>query len=501
MAAALLAPGVTTLRNMPPVADLDVMSDLLRAVGATVEQPGAERRARSTRRRRSHPKRPYELVTRMRASFNVLGPLLARCGEARVALPGGDNIGSRKVDMHLRGLEAMGADVDVDHGFVHARCDALHGARVAARVPERRRDREPHVRGRARQGTTVIENAAREPEVTDLAAFLDRMGAHVMGAGTATIEIEGVEELRPADSEIMADRIEAGTLLMACGIAGGEIELVGTRLEHLEIVVVEAVRDGHARVADLRRVVGARRSTGSTAIDVATLPHPGFATDFMPIAVALLTVAEGSAIVTENIYDGRFQFVDELVRMGADVRNEGRHAIVRGVDRAVRCAGAPPPTSGPAPPSCSRAWSPTARPSCTAASTSIAATPTSRPPSGRWAPTWSGSRACRDHARYLRGSPSNTQFASEHCRSLMSLDLATADDAILEAIDAIRPALQSDGGDIVFQGVDPDGVVHVSLVGACGTCPVSTMTLKAGVERIIMDRVPGVTEVVADDVD
>jgi UDP-N-acetylglucosamine 1-carboxyvinyltransferase len=268
----------------------------------------------------------------MRASFNVLGPLLARCGQAWVALPGGDNIGSRKVDMHIRGLESMGAEDDVDHGFVHARCDALHGARVLLEFPSVGATENLMCAAVLAKGSTVIENAAREPEVTDLAAFLDRMGAHVMGAGTATIEIEGVEQLRPAESEIMADRVEAGTLLMACGIAGGEIELVGTRLEHLEIVVSKLCEMG-MRVSQTSEGLWARADRRLDAIDVATLPHPGFATDFMPIAVALLAVAEGSAIVTENIYDGRFQFVDELIRMGADVRNEGRHAIVRGVDR------------------------------------------------------------------------------------------------------------------------------------------------------------------------
>ena len=217
MAAALLAPGVTTLRNMPPVLDLDVMSELLRAVGAVVEQP-APNVVRVDASGSLQPEAPYELVSRMRASFNVLGPLLARCGEARVALPGGDNIGSRKVDMHLRGLESMGAEVEVKHGFVYARCDVLQGARVVLEFPSVGATENLMCAAVLAKGTTVIENAAREPEVTDLAAFLDRMGAQVTGAGTATIEIEGVEELVPVDSEIMADRVEAGTLLMACGI-------------------------------------------------------------------------------------------------------------------------------------------------------------------------------------------------------------------------------------------------------------------------------------------
>jgi UDP-N-acetylglucosamine 1-carboxyvinyltransferase len=331
MAAALLAPGVTTLRNMPPVADLDVMSDLLRAVGAQVEQPEQDV-IRVDASAALHPEAPYELVTRMRASFNVLGPLLARCGEAWVALPGGDNIGSRKVDMHLRGLESMGAEVSVEHGFVHARADTLHGARMLLEFPSVGATENLMCAAVLAKGTTVIENAAREPEVTDLAAFLDRMGAQVIGAGTSTIRIEGVEELVSAESEIMADRIEAGTLLMACGIAGGEIELVGTRLEHLEIVVGKLCEMG-MRVSQTSDGLWARAEGRLRAIDAATLPHPGFATDFMPILVALMSVSEGSAIVTENIYDGRFLFVDELVRMGADITNEGRHAIVRGVER------------------------------------------------------------------------------------------------------------------------------------------------------------------------
>src|SRR5438552_4662256 len=331
MAAALLAPGVSTVGNMPPVLDLDVMSDLLRSVGARVDQPEADV-IRVDATAPLTPEAPYELVTRMRASFNVLGPLLARCGEARVALPGGDNIGSRKVDMHLRGLESMGAEVSVEHGFVHARCDALHGARMLLEFPSVGATENLMCAAVLAKGTTVIENAAREPEVTELASFLDRMGAHVLGAGSSTIEIEGVEELHAVDSEIMADRVEAGTLLMACGIAGGEIELEGVRPEHVEIVSMKLCEMG-MRISPTNDGLWALASRRLRAVDVATLPYPGFATDFMPLAVAVMTVAEGSAIVTENVYDGRFQFVDELARMGADVRTEGRHAIVRGVER------------------------------------------------------------------------------------------------------------------------------------------------------------------------
>src|SRR6476659_5218823 len=199
MAAALLAPGVTTLRNLPPVLDLDVMSDLLRAVGAVVDQPEPNV-VRVDASGTLQPEAPYELVSRMRASFNVLGPLLARCGEARVALPGGDNIGSRKVDMHLRGLESMGAEVSVDHGFVHARADLLHGARMLLEFPSVGATENLMCAAVLAKGTTIIENAAREPDVTALATFLNRMGAHLLGAGSSTIEIEGVEELQAVET-------------------------------------------------------------------------------------------------------------------------------------------------------------------------------------------------------------------------------------------------------------------------------------------------------------
>lgn len=331
MAAALLASGTTVLRNLPPVADLDVMIELLRAIGARVEWEEPEALRIDTSGALT-PEAPYELVSRMRASINVLGPLLARCGEARVAMPGGDNIGSRKIDMHLRGLESMGARIEVRHGFVEARADRLLGARHVLEFPSVGATENLLTAAVLAKGATVIENCAREPEITDLAAFLNRMGAHVVGAGTSTIEVEGVETLVPTDNEIVGDRIEAGTFLMACGVAGGEIELVGTRLEHLEIVVMKLGEMG-MRVSPTPDGLWARANRRLRAVDVATLPYPGFATDFMPLVTGLLSVAEGTAIVTENVYDGRFQFVDELARMGADVRNEGRHAVIRGVPR------------------------------------------------------------------------------------------------------------------------------------------------------------------------
>jgi UDP-N-acetylglucosamine 1-carboxyvinyltransferase len=331
MAAALLAPGTTVLRNVTRVADLGVMLDVMRAIGAGVDWIGDDE-LRVDAAGPLVPEAPYELVTRLRASINVLGPLLARCGEARVAMPGGDNIGSRKLDMHFRGLESMGAELRVVHGFIEARCRALRGARVVLEFPSVGATENLLTAAVLAQGQTIIENAAREPEITDLAAFLNRMGAQVYGAGTSTIEIDGVDALAPVESRLMGDRIEAGTFLMACGVAGGEIDIEGTRLEHLEMVVLKLEEMG-LKVSPTPDGLRVRADERLRAVDVATLPYPGFATDFMPLAVATLATAEGTAIVTENVFDNRFSFVGELNRMGADIRNEGRHAVVRGVSR------------------------------------------------------------------------------------------------------------------------------------------------------------------------
>ncbi|MFM7270269.1 MAG: UDP-N-acetylglucosamine 1-carboxyvinyltransferase [Actinomycetes bacterium] len=336
LAAALLAPGRTAVTNVPSVADLEVMLEVLAAIGVGVDRTGPESLTLDTSGDLS-PEAPYELVTRMRASINVLGPLLARCGEARVAMPGGDNIGQRKLDMHFRGLEAMGAKLSVSHGYIEASAPHLHGARIVLEFPSVGATENLLAAAVLAEGTTVIENAAREPEISDLAAFLNAMGARVTGAGTSTITVEGVSELRSVDTELCGDRIEAGTYLTACGIAGGEIELDGIRLDQLEMVVVKLRQMGMV-IEPTATGLRARARHRLHAVDVATLPFPGFATDFMPMTVALLSVSDGTAIVSENVFDSRFSFIDELNRMGADIRTEGRHAVVRGV---ARLSGAP----------------------------------------------------------------------------------------------------------------------------------------------------------------
>ena len=330
MAAALLAPGVTTLRNMTPVADLDVMVELLDAIGATVQRDADVVRVDAATD--LVPEAPYEHVRRMRASINVLGPLLARYGRARVAMPGGDNIGSRKLDMHFAALSAMGAELDVRNGFIEARANALGGAQVVLDFPSVGATETVLTAAVLAKGETVIDNAAREPEVADLCTLLAEMGAHVDGIGTSTLRIEGVTELTPTDHTIVGDRIEAGTLLFACAIAGGDIVVEGVPLAHLETVARKLTAMG-VDVGPAPDGIAARAQGRREPADVQTLPFPGFATDFMPLAVAALATARGTAIVTENVFDNRFVFVGELNRMGADVRTEGRHAVVRGVPR------------------------------------------------------------------------------------------------------------------------------------------------------------------------
>jgi UDP-N-acetylglucosamine 1-carboxyvinyltransferase len=331
MAAALLAPGTTTLRNMTPVADLEVMIELLRGMGVAIEHRDPDT-LRLEVAEDLAAEAPYELVSRMRASINVLGPLLARRGYAKVAMPGGDNIGSRKLDMHFGALEAMGAELEVVHGFIEARCRALRGTKIVLEFPSVGATETVLTAAVLATGHTVIENAAREPEVQDLARFLGEMGARIDGSGTSTITVEGVDALAPVEHTIVGDRIEAGTMLLACAAAGGTITVEGIDPAHVEMVV-RKLREMGMGIDPCEGGLTVTRGEPLRAVDVQTLPYPGFATDFMPLAVGVLATADGTSIVTENIFDSRFAFVDELNRMGADIRTEGRHCVVRGVER------------------------------------------------------------------------------------------------------------------------------------------------------------------------
>jgi len=331
MAAALLAPGTTVLHNITPVDDLDVMIELLAAIGARAAWDGDDTLSVDVPDRLV-PEAPYELVSKMRASINVLGPLLVRTGKAHVAMPGGDNIGSRKLDMHFAALEAMGVELAVVHGYIDAHCATLRGARVVFDFPSVGATETVLTSAALAKGESLIENAAREPEVVDLAEMLVAMGARIEGAGSSTIRIEGVDELAPVERSIVGDRVEAVTLMMACASAGGDITVEGIALADVEMVGRKLTEMG-VEVTSVPDGVRVRRDGRVTAVDVQTLPFPGFATDFMPLAVAVLATADGTAVVTENIFDNRFAFVDEMNRMGADIRIEGGHAVVRGVPR------------------------------------------------------------------------------------------------------------------------------------------------------------------------
>jgi UDP-N-acetylglucosamine 1-carboxyvinyltransferase len=268
----------------------------------------------------------------MRASIVVLGPLLARHGRARVAMPGGCNIGSRKIDLHLKGFERMGADFTYEHGYLEARAPALHGAMISLDFPSVGATENILMAAVGATGRTVIENAAREPEIQDLAAMLVEMGAKLDGAGTTTIEIEGVDGFAPVRHRVVPDRIEAGTFALAACITQGEMMLEDARADHLDLVL-DKLSDAGARVRTDEGGIAIGIADRPLAVDLVTLPYPGFPTDLQPQMMALLSVARGTSIATENVFESRFMFVDELKRMGADIRTEGHHAVIRGVQR------------------------------------------------------------------------------------------------------------------------------------------------------------------------
>jgi UDP-N-acetylglucosamine 1-carboxyvinyltransferase len=273
----------------------------------------------------------------MRASILVLGALLARCGEARVALPGGDDFGSRPIDMHIDGFELMGARFSLSHGVLLASApEGLHGAEVYLEFPSVGATENVLLAGVMAQGRTIIGNAAREPEIEDLASFLVKMGARVTGAGTSTIEIEGVPSLSPAEHRVVPDRLEAGTYLMAGAITGGEVTVAGCRPHHLRMEL-RKLEEAGCEVAVGEEQVTLRGPRRLQAVDFATLPFPGFHTDMHPQMVAALTLATGTSVMTENIYDARFRYVGELNRMGADITTEGQHVVVRGVEALSGC--------------------------------------------------------------------------------------------------------------------------------------------------------------------
>ena len=336
MAATLLAEGSYRLDNVPRIVDVDLMAELLRAVGCAVEwDPVRPSLLHIQVPAEISPVAPYDIVERFRASVVVLGPMLARCGEAKVALPGGDDFGPRPIDMHVKGLEQLGAAVQFVHGYVEASADQLLGGRVLLEFPSVGATENLLMAAVAAKGATVIDNAAREPEISDLCKFLTRMGARIQGVGSSTLTVEGtgsVTPLHPADHSVVPDRIVAATHLAALGVASGEVFVAGARHDHMELFCKQLTEMGMLITPDdggVRAI--APRRLGS--VDCSTLPYPGVATDYSPFLVAMLATAADVGIVTENLFPGRFRYVDELRRMGADIRTDSHHAVVRGVKR------------------------------------------------------------------------------------------------------------------------------------------------------------------------
>lgn len=330
MAAALLAHGTTTLTNCPEILDVPLMADVLRSLGCAVTvdhdtvtidvpaDPGAQA--------------DYRSVSRLRASVCVLGPLVARCRRAVVPLPGGDAIGSRPLDMHQAGLRKLGASMEIEHGRVVAHAENLRGAQIWLDFPSVGATENILMAAVLADGSTMIDNAAREPEIVDLCTMLQQMGAKIDGVGSSTLVVHGVPSLQPTEHRVIGDRIVGATWAFAAAMTRGEITVRGVDPHHLDLVL-DKLRSAGARTATDADTFTVSMAGRPRAIDFVTLPYPGFATDLQPMAIALSAVSEGTSMITENVFEARFRFVDEMIRLGADARTDGHHAVVRGVER------------------------------------------------------------------------------------------------------------------------------------------------------------------------
>ena len=334
MAATILAEGRHVLTNVPKIRDVAIMAEMLEALGIQVTTSGPHELTIDTPATSSlSVVAPYELVEKMRASIVVLGPLLARCGRATVSMPGGDDFGSRPIDYHLHGVEEMGAAFTSAHGFINGEVAGgrLHGAVLGLEFPSHTTTDNLLMAAVLADGVTVIENAAREPEVVDLANFLISMGAKIEGAGTSRITVTGVDVLTPVTHAVVGDRVVAATYLTAVAMTEGAITVHGVTASDLEMLLAKLHQVG-VQIDANGSTVTATMEQRLVATDFATLPYPGVATDYTPCLVAALSIASGVSFVTENLFAGRFRYVDELRRMGADIRSDGHHLVIRGCD-------------------------------------------------------------------------------------------------------------------------------------------------------------------------
>jgi len=331
MAATLLAPGKSTITNLPDIADVEYMGELLTRLGCTVLIDKAKSEVSIDVPVKIAHRADYDLVRKLRASINVLGPLITRVGEAEVALPGGDAIGSRGLDFHINGLTDMGAQVHSEHGYVIAQApNGLTGAKITLEFPSVGATENIMTAATLAKGVTTIDNAAREPDVVDLGEFLIAMGAKITGLGSHTIEITGVTKLSPTTHATLPDRIVAGTWAFAAAMTQGDITIENGRPDHLELPLDKLVAAG-AVITTTENGFRVKMDRRPTSVDVATLPYPGFPTDLQPMVITLNAIAEGTSLVTENVFEGRFMFVNELLRLGAKIQVDGHHAAITGI--------------------------------------------------------------------------------------------------------------------------------------------------------------------------
>ncbi|MEY4104788.1 MAG: hypothetical protein RLZZ478_151 [Actinomycetota bacterium] len=330
MAVTLLAPGRSTINNVPDIADVAMMAELLERLGCTVSRDLAKAKIVIDVPDQPGHRAEYELVRKLRASINVLGPLVARLGKAEVALPGGDAIGSRGLDFHTKGLVALGAQAHSEHGYIIATAaDGLTGAEITLEFPSVGATENIMTAAVLAKGVTILDNAAREPDIVDIGNFLIAMGADIEGLGTPTLKIRGVSTLYPAEHTAIPDRIVTGTWAFAAAMTRGDISIHGANPEHLALPLEKLVSAG-AVITSIPDGIRVKMDRRPSAIDVATLPYPGFPTDLQPFVITLNAIADGDAIVTENVFEGRFMFVNELLRLGAKIRVDGHHASITG---------------------------------------------------------------------------------------------------------------------------------------------------------------------------
>ena len=337
LAAAILLPGHSVIRNVPNLIDVVTIIRVLRALGLRAEYSLQQPNTVDVWNYQVRHVAPYELVTKMRASFFVIGPILAVKGLAKIPLPGGCAIGSRPVNIHIKGMEALGAKVELEHGFVIASADKLKGGKVYLDFPSVGATESVMMAASLAEGETIIQNAAREPEIIDLAGFLNKAGAKIEGAGTEEVRISGVSSLAAVDYTIIPDRIEAGTLMTAAAITNGRVKIKNVIPDHVEATTRKLLESG-VRVEIAEEGIFVAADDGFKAVDIKTLPYPGFPTDMQPQLTALLTLAQGTSVVTETVFENRFMHIHELQRMGADIKLEGQSAIIRGV---AELSGAP----------------------------------------------------------------------------------------------------------------------------------------------------------------